>query len=99
MDFNENGEMICPEPTENYLPTCHQAAVINKKRCLKEGKSQEYCDQLAEDTKKRVNEFPGATGIRVFLVRMILTGWMQDKPEVHTFQLLIIDLKNLFNMV
>ncbi|GIS41136.1 MAG: hypothetical protein Ct9H90mP13_09820 [Pseudomonadota bacterium] len=29
--------MICPEPTDNYLPTCYQAAVINKKRCL-EGK-------------------------------------------------------------
>ena len=64
VDFNENGEMICPEPTDNYLPTCHQAAVINKKRCLEEGKSQEYCERLAEDTKKRVNEFPGATGIR-----------------------------------
>ena len=57
MDFNENGEMICPEPTDNYLPTCHQAAVINKKRCLEEGKSQEYCERLAEDTKNASMSF------------------------------------------
>ena len=64
VDFDSNGEMICPEPTENYLPTCYQAAVINKNRCLQEGKSENFCEDLAEETKKRVNEFPGASGAR-----------------------------------
>jgi len=64
VDFDSNGEMICPEPTENYLPTCYQASVINKRRCLAEGKSQEFCEALAEQTKKRVNEMPGASGAR-----------------------------------
>ena len=64
VDFDSNGEMICPEPTENYLPTCYQAAVINKNRCLQEGKSEKFCEDLAEQTKKRVNEFPGASGAR-----------------------------------
>ena len=64
VDFDSNGEMICPEPTENYLPTCYQAAVINKNRCLQEGKSENFCEDLAEQTKKRVNEFPGASGAR-----------------------------------
>ena len=65
VDFDENGEMICPEPTKDYLPTCYQAAVINKNRCLEEGKSIEVCEELAEQTKKQVNDFPGATGARV----------------------------------
>ena len=64
VDFDSNGEIICPEPTENYLPTCYQASVINKRRCLAEGKSQEFCEALAEQTKKRVNEMPGASGAR-----------------------------------
>ena len=64
VDFDSNGEMICPEPTENYLLTCYQASVINKRRCLAEGKSQEFCEALAEQTKKRVNEMPGASGAR-----------------------------------
>ena len=65
IDFDSDGQMICPDPTDNYLPTCYQAGVINKKRCLEEGKSEEFCEELNKKTKKDFNLFPGASGARV----------------------------------
>jgi hypothetical protein len=48
--FLQNNEMICPEPTEDFLPCCWQAGEIQKKRC--NGLSNEECDARVELAKK-----------------------------------------------
>ena len=50
--YDENGKVICPKPTENYLPGCWQAGVIIERRCLNEGESIRECSQRAEQARK-----------------------------------------------
>ena len=65
VNTDENGNISCPEPTSNYLPSCYQAGVIMKQLCLDEGKSESTCTDLATTTRDEFNKFPGASGIRV----------------------------------
>jgi hypothetical protein len=65
VETDENGKMTCPEPTLNYLPSCHQAGVIIKKLCLDEGKSESTCNDLAAKARENFNKFPGGSGIRL----------------------------------
>ena len=65
VNTDENGNISCPEPTSNYLPSCYQAGVIMKQLCLDEGKSESICADLATKTRDEFNKFPGASGIRV----------------------------------
>ena len=50
--YDENGKVICPKPTANFLPGCWQAGVIIQERCLKEGESQRECNKRAEEARK-----------------------------------------------
>lgn len=45
IDFD--GEPYCPEPTSNYMPACHQAGEIIRKRCVNAGKSEQECGRRA----------------------------------------------------
>ena len=65
VETDENGKMTCPEPTLNYLPSCHQAGVIIKRLCLDEGKSESTCNNLAAKARENFNKFPGGSGIRL----------------------------------
>ena len=65
VETDENGKMTCPEPTLNYLPSCHQAGVIIKRLCLDEGKSESTCNDLAAKARENFNKFPGGSGIRL----------------------------------
>jgi len=65
VEIDEEGNMSCPEPTLNYLPTCHQAGVIIKKLCLDEGKTEETCENLAIKAREELNTFPGGSGMRL----------------------------------
>jgi len=65
VETDENGKMTCPEPTLNYLPSCHQAGVIIKRLCLDEGKSESACNDLAAKARENFNKFPGGSGIRL----------------------------------
>ena len=48
--FLQNGEMSCPQPTDDFLPCCWQAGEMQKKRCG--GLSSEECDARVELAKK-----------------------------------------------
>ena len=41
--INENGSLGCPEPTNEYLPSCWRAGEIIAERCLSEGNSKSLC--------------------------------------------------------
>jgi hypothetical protein len=68
--FDEKGEPFCPEPSEEYLPTCWQAGEIIRGRCLEEGSAEEECEQRAIEARANAAAaghqahltVPGATG-------------------------------------
>ena len=45
--YTENSVQFCPEPSENYLPSCWQAGEIIKERCLDNENSEAVCDKRA----------------------------------------------------
>ena len=44
----EGDELICPEATENYLPSCKQAGNIIYERCIESGKNEIQCREDAK---------------------------------------------------
>jgi hypothetical protein len=45
--LNEAGQPVCPEPSADYLPSCHRAGQIIQDRCLLGGESAQECEQRA----------------------------------------------------
>jgi len=43
IEMNAKQQPICPEPTDNYLPSCHRAGQIIEARCLALGESSTEC--------------------------------------------------------
>ena len=48
---NVEGDLVCPKPTENYLPSCWKAGEIIEERCLKNGFSDADCSLRAEEAR------------------------------------------------
>lgn len=46
--FDPTGQVYCPEPQQNYLPSCWQAGLIIQRRCLATGASTSDCESRAE---------------------------------------------------
>ena len=46
-----NGELLCPEPTKDYLPSCWRAGQIIEERCLNNGFSVTECSLRAEEAR------------------------------------------------
>ncbi len=49
IDFDDNGNKICPEPTEDYLPCCWQAGEIARQQC---NGTEEVCEEVAGKARK-----------------------------------------------
>jgi len=58
-----DGEPRCPEPTDDYLPTCWRAGEIIRERCAAEGGDSAECERRAE----RTRAFAAAAGVAAHL--------------------------------
>jgi len=45
--MNELQQPVCPNPTNNYLPSCHRAGQIIEQRCLESGETETECSRRA----------------------------------------------------
>ena len=48
---DEDGSLMCPEPTKNYLPSCWRAGEIIYERCISEGLDDKTCLFRAEEAR------------------------------------------------
>jgi len=63
VDFDIDGNPVCPAPRPEYLPTCWQAGEIIRERCLASGDSEDECDERAAEER----DFAAAAGVQVHL--------------------------------
>lgn len=47
-----DGRRLCPEATDEYLPSCRQAGEIIRGRCLEAGESEDECEKRAEEARR-----------------------------------------------
>ncbi|MGI9591108.1 MAG: DUF3604 domain-containing protein, partial [Myxococcota bacterium] len=45
--FDAEGQPVCPEPSDDYLPSCWQAGELLRQRCRAAGEDEETCEQTA----------------------------------------------------
>jgi hypothetical protein len=57
-----DGELVCPEPTADHLPSCWQAGEIIRTRCLAENESDQTCEERARLARRHFLGAPGGTG-------------------------------------
>ena len=50
--IGEDGSRSCPEPGENYLPSCWRAGEIIAERCLAEGEDASDCEERAAEARQ-----------------------------------------------
>jgi hypothetical protein len=49
----EDGEAVgCPEPTDDYMPSCWQAGLIIQRRCLEAGEDSDECEERAAEARQ-----------------------------------------------
>ncbi len=60
--LDEEGKPYCPKPSADYLPSCWRAGEIIRARCLKEGASEETCEERALQARQYYAEAPSVTG-------------------------------------
>ncbi|NIB38608.1 DUF3604 domain-containing protein [Pseudomaricurvus alkylphenolicus] len=61
-DWDQQGNLFCPPPQENYLPSCWQAGEIIKNRCLLAGESDAQCQTRAELAREHYLEVENTSG-------------------------------------
>lgn len=50
--FDEQGNPLCPPPSDNYLPSCWRAGEIIRDRCSAEGQDAAVCDLRAAEARQ-----------------------------------------------
>ena len=64
--YDEEGQAICPSPSENFLPACWQAGVIIEERCFEEGESDRECKKRAKEARQNYANAGNAGQATVF---------------------------------
>ena len=64
--YDEEGQVICPSPSENFLPACWQAGVIIEERCFEEGESDRECKKRAKEARQNYANAGNAGQATVF---------------------------------
>ncbi len=54
----DDGSASCPEPNENYLPSCWRAGEIIEGRCLVEGEPEDECAERAAQARRHFVDAP-----------------------------------------
>jgi len=52
VDSDADGAATCPEPTNDYLPSCWKAGEIIRARCLASGNAEDACEQRAVEARQ-----------------------------------------------
>lgn len=52
IDVDKNGDISCPEPKHNYIPSCWYAGEIIRRRCLAENVDAQECQRRAQLTQQ-----------------------------------------------
>ena len=60
VDYDADGNPVCPPATDEYLPSCVQAGKIIARRCLDQGFGQDECERRAAEA--RVNYVRAGAG-------------------------------------
>jgi len=64
--FDEDGSSRCPEPNENYLPSCWRAGELIAERCLALGETPDECEQRAATARQHfVDAYRNGGGVVV----------------------------------
>ncbi|MCH7959160.1 MAG: DUF3604 domain-containing protein [Candidatus Hydrogenedentes bacterium] len=60
--YDDNGKPYCPEPTDDYLPSCWQAGEIIRERCKASGYDDDECELRAVDARAKYVSQPTVAG-------------------------------------
>ncbi|MFW6027206.1 MAG: DUF3604 domain-containing protein [bacterium] len=61
--FDEDGDPVCPEPSEDYMPSCWRAGEIIQKRCREAGLPHAECERRTKMARQNYAE-AGVSGFR-----------------------------------
>jgi hypothetical protein len=81
LELDRDGEPICPEPRERYIPACWHMGRIVERRCIAEGESSEECAAraaVARDNAARAGVSPHVTVPGVTGGELALSGQCGD---------------------
>ncbi|MBT4523236.1 MAG: DUF3604 domain-containing protein [Halieaceae bacterium] len=79
--FDQQGEPYCPQPTADYLPSCHRAGEIIRERCLAAQLSSAECDQRAQQA--RANYVRAGNGGHLTIPDATTDDWL-DAGQCRT---------------
>lgn len=73
---DEQGNLTCPPPGDNYTPECWQAGEIIRGRCLAEGEGRSECDARAVEA--RVNHVAAGTAGHLTVPGAEISDWLNS---------------------
>ncbi len=74
VEFDDEGNPTCPEPSEGYLPTCWRAGEIIRTRCLEGGQPAAECEERARTA--RANAAAAGVAVHRTVPGATLADWL-----------------------